>query len=102
MNYWRNFIDQHFVDDGAMRITLRDQKEDRSKQFEVVASLLPRYFWTQFDGNVEQIQLLLEGTSEKTVNNNYHYVQAERARMLYWFSDGGQVCSAHSSNMHPN
>jgi hypothetical protein len=62
-----------------------------SKQFEIGTSLLPRYFYIQFEGDVEQVQLVLEGTNEKLASENYYYVQAERARMLYWFKDGGQV-----------
>jgi hypothetical protein len=40
---------------------------------------------------VDQIQLLLDGTIEKTVSETHQFVQAERARMIYWFRDGNQV-----------
>jgi hypothetical protein len=91
MNYWKQFIEQHFIEGGTMRIALFDQKEQRTKQFEVVTSLLPRYFWTQFDANVEQIQIILEGTQETPIGADYHHILAERARMFYWFNDGSQV-----------
>jgi hypothetical protein len=40
---------------------------------------------------VDQIQLLLDGTMEKTVSETHQFAQFERARMLYWFRDGTQV-----------
>jgi hypothetical protein len=103
MAYWRSLIEEHFVEDGSLQLTLttpqsRNGKVVPAKAFEISAPSLPRYFWMQYyDGEVEQIQIILNGNSEKAINDNYHYARAERARMLYWFKDGTQVSSCKSS-----
>jgi len=96
MTYWRRLIDEHFVDDGSLQLTLTTPQSQNgkvvpAKTFEISAPSLPRYFWMQYDGQVEQIQIVLNGSIEKTINENYHYARAEKARMLYWFKDGTQV-----------
>lgn len=96
MAYWRSFIDEHFVEDGSLQLTLTTSQSQNgkivnAKAFEISAPSLPRYFWMQYDGQVEQIQIVLSGSIEKTINENYHCARAEKARMLYWFKDGTQV-----------
>ena len=97
MAYWRSLIDEHFVEDGSLQLTLTTPQSQNgkvvpAKVFEISAPSLPRYFWMQYDGQVEQIQIVLNGSNEKTINENFHLVRAEKARMLYWFKDGTQVC----------
>jgi hypothetical protein len=98
MAYWRSVIEEHFVDDGSLQLTLTTSQNQNgkvvpAKAFEISAPSLPRYFWMQFDGQVEQIQIVLNGHIEKNIDENYHYARAEKARMLYWFKDGTQVSS---------
>ena len=97
MAYWRSLIEEHFVDDGSLQLTLttpqsQNGKVVQAKTFEISAPSLPRYFWMQYDGQVEQIQIVLNGSVEKTINENYNFARADKARMLYWFKDGTQVC----------
>jgi hypothetical protein len=91
MNHWRKLISQHFMDEGVFRMTLKSRTDKSSKIFEVNASSLPRFFYTQYESDVDQIQLLLDGAIEKTISDTHQFVQAERARMLFWFRDGTQV-----------
>jgi len=95
MEYWKNFIDEHFEADGSLQLTLTSPQSQNgrvhSRSFEISAPSLPRYFWMQYDGQVEQIQIVLNGHIEKSINNFYHFARAEKARMLYWFKDGTQV-----------
>ena len=93
--YWKSFIGQHFTDDGTLRMTLRPMpqggEKPAAKTFEVGAPALPRYFWTQYDSQVDQIQILLDGLSESHLPDNYNLVKASRSRMIYWFKDGTQL-----------
>jgi len=61
------------------------------KMFEITTASMPRYFWMQFDGIIEQIQVILTSTSESRVNEHYHIARSDKARMVYWFKDGTQV-----------
>ena len=102
--YWRSFIEEYFVEDGSLQLTLttpqsQNAKVVAGKTFEISAPSLPRYFWMQYDGQVEQIQIVLNGNIEKTINADYHYARAEKARMLYWFKDGTQVGSCKASSI---
>lgn len=90
-NFWHKLIEQHFSKDGVFRMILRSDKDKCSKTFEVNYHSLPRFFYIQYESEVDQIQLLLDGTIEKAVTESHQFVQAERARMIYWFRDGTQV-----------
>jgi len=91
MNYWRQLIQQHFTEDGIFRVVLKYQADKTSKAYEVTAAALPRYFYIHYETEVDQIQLLLDGTMEKAISETHQFVQTERARMIYWFRDGTQV-----------
>lgn len=67
------------------------EDKSRGKQFDVGASTLARYFWTQFESQVEHLHLVLEGVSERAIQADLHSVDAQSARMIYWFKDGTQV-----------
>jgi hypothetical protein len=41
-----------------------------------------------FDGQVEQLQLTFEGTTEKAQPDNQCLVTSERSRVMYWFENG--------------
>lgn len=88
---WRTFVDEFFTEDGTLQLVYLSSQTSQSKAFEVSAASMPRYFWTQFDGVVDQIQISLNGTFDNRVSDTHHAVRAERARMTYWFKDGTQV-----------
>jgi hypothetical protein len=91
MNYWRKLISQHFTDEGVFRVILKYQTDKSTKTYEVNAAALPRFFFLHYESEVDQIQLLLDGTTEKKVSETHQFAQFDRARMLYWFRDGTQV-----------
>jgi hypothetical protein len=63
----------------------------KPKQYTVFNSIIPQFFWSQFQGSVEQIQLVLEGTREHMMDTNSVTVSADRAKMVYWYKGEGQV-----------
>jgi hypothetical protein len=92
LNYWRQFVAQNFAEDGRMRFTVRSQSDPNStKDFEVVASILPRYFWTYFESGGKQIQLIPQNTMQKPAGDGLQNVTAERAQMVYHFSQSDKV-----------
>ena len=94
INFWKAFINKHFTEDGTLRMILRPMTQGEkaaAKTFEVGAPSLPRYFWTQYDSHVDQIQILLDGVLESHLPDNYHSVRANRSRMIYWFKDGTEL-----------
>jgi len=70
---------------------LRYDTDQSSKTFEVHAAGLARYLYTQFESDMDQLQLLLDGSQEKKISETMTVVRAERSRMLHWFRDGTQV-----------
>jgi hypothetical protein len=94
LNHWQRIVEQHFAKNGIFRIVLKFNKDKSSKTFEVNYVSLPRYFYTHYESDIDQIQLLLDGAIEKAISETHQFVQAERARMLYWFRDGTQASSS--------
>jgi hypothetical protein len=69
------------------------------KAYQVINSLIPRYFMCIFDGQIEQLQVTLESATEKAQPDNQCLVSSERARILYWFENGAPVsCFRLSEN----
>lgn len=104
LRYWTQLVEEHFSESGALYFLLHDQVSPgdnrnpaKPKQYEICHSLIPRFFWHLFEGNVEQVQLNLEGTNEAITDTGAPGVFTDRARMVYWFKGQGQVCqmSAH-------
>jgi hypothetical protein len=92
-NYWRQFIDQYFNESGRIVLSLCDEKNGSVKQYQVINSLIPRFFMCLFEGQIEQLQITLEGTVEKPQSDNQCLVVSERSRILYWFENGVPVGS---------
>ena len=82
---------QHFTEDAIWRILLRYEGDQTSKTFEVHATGLPRYLYTQFQSDIDQVQLVLDGNQEKKLSDTTSVVRADRSRMLHWFRDGTQL-----------
>jgi hypothetical protein len=72
-------------------MVLRDEEKNSSKTFEVHAVGLPRYLYIQFESDIDQVQLVLDGNQEKKLSDSHTVVRAERSRMLHWFRDGTQL-----------
>lgn len=66
-------------------------QDGTTKTYEVNALGLARFFHTQYECDLDQIQLVLDGNQEKKLNDTHQVVLAERSRMLHWFRDGTQL-----------
>ena len=88
-------MQKFFTEDGTYRTTVRDTTSPEwSKIFEIRHSLLPRFFLQHFESGVQNIQLGIDGAREKEIGNGYIGVEANKARMTFWFRNGTQVCPA--------
>lgn len=72
-------------------MVLKFESDSSSKTFEVQAAGLPRYLYIQFESDIEQVQLLLDGNFEKKLSDTHTVVRADRAKFLHWFKDGTQL-----------
>lgn len=102
MTHWKTFVGRFFSEDGVFKQSLLDYapQNGKSKNFEICNPALPRYYYTQFQSGVQNIQLTMDGLTEKEFGNNCHYVESNRAKFIYWFKNGTQVvCSGKLSAM---
>jgi hypothetical protein len=88
---WTNFVKQHFTDDAIYRMVLKYEGDTSSKTFEVHATGLPRYLYTTFESDIDQVQYVLDGAQEKKISESHTVVRCDRSRMLHWFRDGAQL-----------
>lgn len=92
---WKAFVGRFFSEDGIFKQSLLDYapiNANKAKNFEICNPALPRYYYTQFQSGVQNIQLTMDGITEKEFGNNCHYVESNRAKFIYWFKNGTQVC----------
>ncbi|KAK8247536.1 LIM-domain binding protein-domain-containing protein [Phyllosticta capitalensis] len=93
--YWKQFVGRFFTENGVFKQTLLDYGAQTtnpgSKNFEICTLALPRYFYTQFQSGLENLQLTMDGLVEKELGNSCHYVESARAKFIYWYKNGTQV-----------
>lgn len=96
LEHWITLVQDNFTETGKLSFVLHDMvstghEVHKPKQYDVFTSLIPQFFWAQFQGSVEQIQLILEGTRESFLDATTVMVTVERAQMVYWYRGEGQV-----------
>ncbi|KAK7569903.1 LIM-domain binding protein-domain-containing protein [Phyllosticta citricarpa] len=93
--YWKAFVARFFTENGVFKQTLLDYGAQTpapgSKNFEICTLALPRYFYTQFQSGLDNLQLTMDGLIEKELGNACHYVESARAKFIYWYKNGTQV-----------
>ena len=68
--------------------------QPRTKQFQIHAASLPRFYMTWFQSGLQNMQLQIEGARELLTNGQYMgppKVQCQRARYTFWYANGTQV-----------
>jgi hypothetical protein len=58
--------------------------------FDIVYAALPRYFYTQFNTEVENLQITLDGSTER-VSPTETKVSCDRAKLIYTYRNQCQV-----------
>ncbi|KAF2829620.1 hypothetical protein CC86DRAFT_391742 [Ophiobolus disseminans] len=87
---WQSFIDKFFTDTGSFIHCLYNSGSDRGKQFEIVYAALPRYFYTLFTTDVTNLQITLDGSTEKASPTELK-VTCDRAKFIYTYKNQCQV-----------
>ncbi|KAF2639114.1 hypothetical protein P280DRAFT_519319 [Massarina eburnea CBS 473.64] len=93
LEHWQDFVNKFFSDTGSFIHTISTSKatgENRSKQFEIMAAAIPRYFFTQFNHDVDQLQITLDGAVEKSSPTEMK-VTCDRAKFIYTYENQCQV-----------
>ncbi|KAF2803482.1 uncharacterized protein BDZ99DRAFT_526411 [Mytilinidion resinicola] len=91
ISHWNAFVSKFFSPEGEFKHTLYDRSGGKTKQFPVSFAALPRYFYVQFDSGVENMQITIDGASEKAVGTDSNYVESHRAKIIYSFQNGTQL-----------
>lgn len=92
ISYWQPFVEKHFTETGSFIHVIWSQtaERERTKMFEIVYAALPRYFFTQFSTDVDNLQITLDGATEKSTNAETK-VTCDRAKFIYTYSNRCQV-----------
>ncbi|KAH7117086.1 LIM-domain binding protein-domain-containing protein, partial [Dendryphion nanum] len=61
---WKPFVQRHFTETGSFVHVLFQAATGGSKQFEIVYAALPRYFYTQFSSDIDNLQIQIYGAVE--------------------------------------
>ena len=84
MEKWKQFVDKFFSETGSFIHAFWLENTDRTKQFEIVYSAIPRYFYTLFNTDVESLQITIDGAIEKVVGSDIR-VTCDRAKFIYTY-----------------
>ena len=95
LEHWEGFVDKHFAENGSFAHHLCGSTDGRTKMFEILRESLPRYFFTQFSSEVENLQITLDGAIEKIVGAEWK-VTCDRAKFIYTYKNQCQVSSSIS------
>jgi hypothetical protein len=87
---WQAFVDKFFTETGSFIHVVCSTSTDRSKQFEIVYAALPRYFYSLFSTDVTNLQITLDGATEKTAQSELK-VTCDRAKFVYTYRNQCQV-----------
>lgn len=89
-------MDKFFNDSGSFIHVLYSSAKERTKQFEIVYNALPRYFYTVFNTDIQNIQITLDGAKENTGPADTK-VTCDRAKFIYTYDNQCQVCHCAAS-----
>lgn len=89
-------VDKYFASDGQMIQHVWSPSgapdgQPRTKQFQVHAASLPRFYLTWFNSGLQSMSLTIEGAKESTQGGSPR-VTCQRARYTFWYANGTQVC----------
>ncbi|KAF1944249.1 hypothetical protein EJ02DRAFT_464329 [Clathrospora elynae] len=87
---WQTFVDKFFTETGSFIHVVTSASSDRTKQWEIVYAALPRFFYTLFNTDVTNLQITLDGATEKTAHHE-HKVTCDRAKFIYTYRNQCQV-----------
>lgn len=87
---WQGFVDKFFSETGSFIHVVTSTPTERSKQFEIVYAALPRYFYTLFNTDVVNLQITLDGSTEKASPPELK-VTCDRAKFIYTYRNRCQV-----------
>ncbi|KAJ2977745.1 hypothetical protein NUW58_g7717 [Xylaria curta] len=103
LQYWQMFVERFFSHRGVYRLSLpvlgsdpQSEEHASDKQYEVVQPALARFFHTHFQSGIRQIQLSFDrGTIDRQLPHNCHFIENQRASMIYWFDNSHVVATGH-------
>jgi hypothetical protein len=87
---WQTFVDKFFTETGSFIHWVYHAASERTKQFEIVYAALPRYFYTLFNTDVTNLQITLDGATERTSPPELK-VTCDRAKFIYTYKNRCQV-----------
>jgi len=90
IGHWQAFVDKFFTETGSFINIVCAFKGGDTKMFDIVHAALPRYFYTQFNTEVENLQITLDGSTEK-VSSTETKVSCDRAKLIYTYRNQCQV-----------
>ncbi|KAI2413054.1 hypothetical protein LOZ41_003465 [Ophidiomyces ophidiicola] len=101
--FWQSFVEQFYSQVGVLRQGVWNAQRG-SKQFEISTPALARYYWTQFNSGIRQIQMIVEAAVEKDLPTGGQVLESPRTFFLYWFDNGCQLVSrgAIKAYFNPN
>lgn len=87
---WQAFVEKFFAESGSFVHTVYSTAAQRTKQFEIVYAALPRYFYTLFNTECTNLQITLDGATEKSAGTELK-VTCDRAKFIYTYLNKCQV-----------
>lgn len=96
MKHLQRLVDNYFSLKGMLRQALWSSGDESTKQFEIPTAAVARYYWSQFNSGVKNIQMFIEGAVERRFPNGGCFVESPRCTIVYWFANGHEVSLLNS------
>uniref|UniRef100_A0A8H7N1Q0 Uncharacterized protein n=1 Tax=Bionectria ochroleuca TaxID=29856 RepID=A0A8H7N1Q0_BIOOC len=97
LSYWNAFVARFFSQNGVFRHSLHitDSDETTDKQYEIAFPAIARYFHTNFNSGVKNMQLIMDkGTQDRALPGDCYCIENPRASLVYWFETGSHLVAS--------
>ncbi|KAK3345382.1 LIM-domain binding protein-domain-containing protein [Neurospora tetraspora] len=93
LKYWHHFVQRFFSQKGVFRQTFKKREDEAAdpKPYEIDYAALPRFFNVHFESGVSKMQLVTQGTTDRSMPHDGHFIEIAKASVFYWYDNGSHV-----------
>ncbi|KAL1920944.1 uncharacterized protein VTP21DRAFT_11579 [Calcarisporiella thermophila] len=90
IHYWRSLVNEFYSETGVMRLNLHNCENNESRQIDIPASILPRFYDALCEEGVISIQLVI-GSIQEYMGQQIRYIECPRALLLHHYQHGVKI-----------
>ncbi|CAO3611767.1 unnamed protein product [Mucor hiemalis] len=90
ISFWNSFVEDFFTPNAIFKVTLWDNLQGKHTEFDIIQSLIARFFFTHYECDLESIQLTTDQTMEYFLPTGM-MLECPRSSLIYRYKNGTLV-----------